>query len=126
MWVDGLKHLCEGVEEAPCVPGDKCVVGWFTPFLEHARHLTGSDRSAIDSPDHKIVSLLVGQEFLLVGDDAPVEVMELVAELSYGPGSELPKVAHGVAGVFPAKLHFSIEGEVITDKYLGAGNEASG
>ena len=88
--------------------------------------MAGSNSPAVHGSDDEIVSMTVRQILLLIRDDASVEVVELVAKLSYGPGCELTQITHGVAGVLPTELYFAVEGEVVTDKYLGAGNEASG
>lgn len=50
-----LVDLCEGVEEAPQVPGAELSVGWLAPLLHDLRHLARCDRPAVDRADDEVV-----------------------------------------------------------------------
>ena len=53
--VNGLKYLCEGIEQRPSVPGHEVLVGWLAPFLEDAGHLAGGNSPTVYGSDDEIV-----------------------------------------------------------------------
>ena len=62
-----LVDLCEGVEEAPQVPGAELSVAWLPLLLHDLRHLAGGDRPAVDGADHQVVRVPVLHRFVAVG-----------------------------------------------------------
>lgn len=116
MRVDGLELLREGVEQAPDGAGPEFLMKRLPPVPDDFRQNGRRDGPAVDRPDQKIMSRLVGQSLSFVDGDPFVFAVELLSQPSDGAGGHEAQIPHGEPRMLPGEFHFSGEGKVVADE----------
>lgn len=117
MRVDGLELLREGVEQTPDGTGSEFFMKRLPPVPDDFRQEGRRDGPAVDRPDQKIMSGLVGQSLLFVGGDPFVFSMELFPKPADSPGGHEAQIPHGEPRMFSGEFHFSVERKVVADEH---------
>lgn len=121
-----LERFGERIEKAPDIPGLEVLMTWHTPFMQHQRDVTIGTNADIQGTDHEIVGCAIIQIGELVAGDAAVLMVPALHQFADCPLHELWQVTQDESGVFAGEFHFAAEGEVVTAKNRGTGNDASG
>ena len=116
MRVDGFELLRESVEQTPDGAGPEFLMKRLPPVPDDFRQDGRRDGPAVDRPDQKIMSRLVGQSLSFVGGDPFVFAVELLSQPSDGAGGHEAQIPHGEPRMLPGEFHFSGEGKVVADE----------
>lgn len=122
--VSFLQGFCEGVEQAPDVPGTEFLVPWLPPFSEHGWNQSVGTHANVRRPDDQVVRCGVVQAFFLVNANPPVLVMPLLQQLAHGSAHQLGQIPDNKASMFPRQLHLTGEREIVADKNRCAGSNS--
>lgn len=116
MRVDDFELLREGVEQTPHGARPEFFMKRLPPVPDDFRQDGRRDGPAVDRPDQKIMSRLVGQSLSFVGGDPFVFAVELLSQPSDGAGGHEAQIPHGEPRMLPGEFHFSGEGKIVADE----------